>query len=141
MPAYLFRCETCALKFERIVKVGVSAHPCPECEAPVQRVLEGQTFGHAFEEPPHPTNSGIYDYDNPSADKAVGRDAFKKWADYEERKKFKENLRKSSGTHALTRTSFTVGNNYAPMTTEAYTKRVKEGKEVVRAIQEHKNEP
>ena len=139
MPAYMFFCQVCKIRFEKLVGSQVATVICSECKSPCHRTLEGQGFSHAFEEPANPTNSGVHSYQSPSADMAVGRDAHKKWADYENKKKLKEKIRTESGTHALARVSPDVnGQVYSPMSDKAYEKRVTEGKELFRVYTESK---
>lgn len=137
MPLYLFSCPKCSFRFERLVPVSCESHPCPDCAEPAPRTVKGQTFSHAFEEPATPTNSGVHSYDNPSADMAVGRDAAKKWEEYEGRKKVKEKIRRESGTHALSWAS-PGQDGYVPMSPDAYKKRVETGKELFRRAAEQK---
>lgn len=140
MPAFLFFCSSCVYRFEKIVSSNVDKYPCPDCGGSCVRTLEGQSFAHAFEEPAVPTNSGVTDYDHPSADKAVGRDADKKWEELTERKKFKEKLRANSGTHALQRTAMEAGNHFRALSKEEYANRVQVGKELVRKYNEQEKE-
>lgn len=32
MPIYEYACESCGHEFEKLVRMGASAPPCPECE-------------------------------------------------------------------------------------------------------------
>lgn len=33
MPIYEYACDTCGHQFEKLVRIGAEAPPCPECEA------------------------------------------------------------------------------------------------------------
>jgi hypothetical protein len=80
-------------------------HACPKCKDQVPRFWDGQGFSFDFSEGgKSPANSGVTKHDYPTADQAVGRSADKRWAEYREREKVKEEVRKKGGTRALNRT-------------------------------------
>lgn len=117
MPKYSFECSTCSLRFERVLKMGDNpTHDCPECKEEVPRLWEGFAFG--FETNPNaPTgNTGVHQQDYPTADQAVGRSAADRWAQYESRKKVKDEARKQGKTNALIRHEGESYVEYEPMT-------------------------
>ena len=117
MPRYSFECDACALRFERVLKMGDNpTHDCPQCKQEVPRLWEG--FGFGFEASPGaPTgNTGVHGQDYPTADQAVGRSAADRWTQYESRKKVKDEVRKQSGSHALIRHEGEGYVDYEPMT-------------------------
>lgn len=104
MPKYSFDCGSCSLNFSRSLKIGdYKSLPCPNCGADAARVFEG--FGFNFAPGGSaPANSGVSKHDYPTADYAVGSDADKRWAEYAEREKVKNQVRKVTGTRNLVRT-------------------------------------
>lgn len=103
MPKYKFSCQMCDTEFERTLRMDTHpTHECPTCQEEAPRVFEG--FAHAFAPGTGAAgNSGVHDYDNPSADKIVGRSAEDRWAVFREREKVKKKVREASGTNALLR--------------------------------------
>jgi len=106
MPRYTFHCqqEGCNLRFTRTLKMGPwPTHPCPTCKEESPRLWEG--FGFAFEAGAGSAqaNTGVHDQDYPSADKVVGRSADVRWAEYRERQKVKDRVRKKGGSALLRR--------------------------------------
>lgn len=43
MPIYEYECGTCGARFEKLVRVGAEAPPCPECESIEVRKLISQS--------------------------------------------------------------------------------------------------
>ena len=39
MPIYEYECTSCMYRFEKLVRIGADAPPCPECEASEVRKL------------------------------------------------------------------------------------------------------
>lgn len=115
MPRYTFECTECELRFERTLKLGEHpGHPCPNCQHQASQVMSG--FGFSFKAGNGPTaNSGVHDLDYPSADKAVGRSADKRWDYVGRREKAKQEARDKGGTHALIRHSGHGFIDYEPM--------------------------
>lgn len=94
MPVYEFMCDDCGIQFERLYKSiskADNAAPCPECGEPSRKLVSAAN--HTFAHPPSqtrgvlPPNTGTSDDWN--YDKAIGRDAAKKWSAIEERRKHK----------------------------------------------------
>ena len=115
MPWYAFECPDCSVRFERNLRLAShESYPCPNCA--VAAPLVPSEFGFAFEEGGGaPANSGVHDLDYPSADRAVGRSAGKRWAHIEAREKVKRQAREQGGTHALIRHTGTDYIDYEPM--------------------------
>lgn len=103
MPKYQFACQVCSTEFERTLRMETHpTHECPTCKEQAPRLFTG--FAHAFAEGNgSPGNSGVHDFDNPSADKIVGRSAEERWDIFREREKIKKKVRETSGTNALLR--------------------------------------
>jgi putative FmdB family regulatory protein len=102
MPTYTFKCPSCSLRFEKSLKVNEDhGIPCPSCGVAVNK-LPPSSVGMKMAEPTKIPKD---------IDKAVGKDAEKKWMDYEEKKKVKEKLRKESGSEKL---SVDFDRNYQP---------------------------
>jgi putative FmdB family regulatory protein len=117
VPKYVFECQTCDTRFERILKMANhTTHDCPGCHDAAPRVLDGQGFAFQFEASKGaPGNSGVHADDYPTADKAVGKSADERWALLRERDKVKEEARKLGGTHALIRHTAPDYIDYEPM--------------------------
>jgi len=88
VPLYEFQCE-CGLQFEKLFKrvTDVKTLPCPTCGSDAKKMMSASNF--SFTHPQSqmngmaPPNTGTSDDWN--FDKAIGRDAEKKWADVEKR--------------------------------------------------------
>jgi putative FmdB family regulatory protein len=88
VPLYEFQCE-CGLQFEKLFKriTDVKTLPCPTCGNDAKKMMSASNF--SFTHPPNqlngmaPPSTGTSDDWN--FDKAIGRDAEKKWADVEKR--------------------------------------------------------
>ncbi len=115
MPQYTFECQTCNLRFSRLLKMeNHTIHECPNCKDEAPRVIEG--FAFQFEKGTGaPGNSGVHADDYPTADKAVGRSADERWALMNARNKVKDEARKMGGTHALIRHTGPDYIDYEPM--------------------------
>ena len=138
MPKYIFECPQCVVRFERNLKVGEhTTHECPQCQDQAPLVIEG--FGFAFAAGSGAqANSGVHDQDYPTADKAVGRSAAKRWAHLRERDKVKQAARAQGGTHALIRHSGRDHIDYEPMSDAGREARRGLAKEVLKATKEGK---
>lgn len=104
MPKYAFECQSCNLKFDKILKMGDhSTHDCPNCHDTAPQLIEGFAFG--FKDVPNapPGNTGVHKDDYPTADHVVGKDSDKRWEQYRERDKVKNQVRQAGNTHALIR--------------------------------------
>ena len=115
MPKYVFECQECNLRFERVLSMGADiTHPCPECKEEAPRVVEGFTFGFK-DSPGAVANSGVHKHDYPTADQAVGKDAEKRWETIAAREAVKTEARKQGGTDALIRRTAPDHIDYEPM--------------------------
>lgn len=95
MPMYEFKCPSCDLIFEKLIrKTEVKSHSCPACDAEAPKKLAG--FGFQFASGKVPGNTGVdsLDYD---VDKAVGRDAEKRWEAVKDRKAYKRQVQHDNG--------------------------------------------
>ena len=89
MPLYEFQCNSCGLQFEKLFKrvTDVRTLECPSCGNDAKKMVSASNF--SFTHPQSqlngmaPPNTGTSDDWN--FDKAIGRDAEKKWADVEKR--------------------------------------------------------
>jgi putative FmdB family regulatory protein len=144
VPKYVFECQACNLRFERILKMGDHAlHPCPECKDDAPGVITNIS-GFAFAPGGTATaNSGVHDQDYPTADKAVGRSAEVRWEMMGRRNEVKEEARKQGQTHALIRHTGAGYIDYEPMSDvglNAHRKLAKTAIATVRANNEAKKE-
>ena len=110
MPSYEYRCEPCEVVFEELllqredVKAYAKEHPCPKCGESASRVLSRTNFqfkGISEGDPTRRGSSGSHDLDYPSADKAVGRSANRKWKEYDRKFAARAEARKELGTNAV----------------------------------------
>ena len=90
MPIYEFQCDDCGVRFEKLYKLmskAENAAPCPECAVPARKLVS--SVNHTFKHNPSqlrgplPPNTGTSD--DWKFDKAVGRDAAKRWEKIEQR--------------------------------------------------------
>lgn len=44
MPIYEYECTSCGHRFEKMVKIGAEAPPCPECAANVRKLISQSAF-------------------------------------------------------------------------------------------------
>ncbi|MBX2803820.1 MAG: zinc ribbon domain-containing protein [Myxococcales bacterium] len=44
MPIYEYQCSECGHRFERLVRIGADAPPCPECSAEVRKLISQSGF-------------------------------------------------------------------------------------------------
>jgi len=83
VPVYEYQCDACGLKFDRLRKMSESDDPqsCLECGSVTRKLVS--TVNHAFVHPASqtrgtaPPNTGTSDDWN--YDKAIGRDAARRW--------------------------------------------------------------
>lgn len=83
LPIYEYLCEECGLKFDRLRKMSESdaPQPCLECGTEARKLVSAAN--HAFAHPASqtrgmaPPNTGTSDDYN--FDKAIGRDAARRW--------------------------------------------------------------
>lgn len=96
MPIYVFTCQTCGLRFEKLFRrvSDDKEHPCSECGGVGKRQVTAASF--SFKHPQSqlrgalPPNTGTSDDFN--FDKAIGRDAEKKWAKIHENNAAKDKV-------------------------------------------------
>ncbi len=141
MPKYAYYCEPCNLIFERTLKMGLNPHyTCPECQEKAPREWDGEDFGLQFAAPPdrHPADSGVHHQDYPTADRAVGASAEKRWLTYEEKKAVKAKARREGQTHALIRHDGDGFIDYEPMSLAGREARKKMGKDAFKALEAQK---
>lgn len=132
MPKYVFECPVCKVRFERNLKVGTHpTHECPECHDQAPLVMSG--FGFSFAEGgASAANSGVHDQDYPTADKAVGRSAKRRWDYIKSRDVVKGEARKQGETHALIRHTGDGFIDYEPMSDQGRKARKRLTKEAIR---------
>jgi hypothetical protein len=124
MPTFEYYCEKCKALFEEIlilpddIKQYSQKHPCGKCHELASRVPISLTSPPVFKAPAGQTQgsgvhgqSGSHDLDYPTLDKAIGRSSEKKWAEYAKRKSARDQIRKESGTNAIS----TAGGRTAPV--------------------------
>jgi len=135
MPIYEFFCDECNLRFEKIFyKISDEKKlECPNCGKLSNRVPS--IFGHKFSESTKIPKD---------IDLKVGKDAERRWLEYEDRKKEKEKVREKYGTQRLSRDS---EGNYSPVSVTKDDKQVSEKeavnlrKEMYRDFYKIKNDP
>ena len=134
MPKYEFECQTCNLLFSRNLAMGeYSVYECPKCNCDAPRVWDG--FAVKFDSGDKPQGTtGVHSEDYPTADKAVGKSAEKRWVEIGERDKVKNEARKKGGTHALIRHSGKNYIDYEPMTETGRAARRKLAKHTVEKL-------
>lgn len=102
MPTYSFKCDKCSLRFEKSLKINENHQiKCQSCGHEVSK-LPATGVGLKFSEPTKIPKD---------IDKAVGKDAEKRWMELEEKKKVKEKIRHDSGSEKL---SVDFDGNYQP---------------------------
>ena len=112
MPSYRYFCKACDAIFEDLlisteeIKSYSQEHPCPVCEAVCPKIPSAANFKFAGPAGSDPTSgrssSGSHDLDYPSLDKAVGRSANRKWKSFSEKKKVRDQVRRETGSIAIT---------------------------------------
>jgi putative FmdB family regulatory protein len=96
MPRFDFQCEHCGLLFEKLFqKSEVSdTAPCLKCSKDSQRLLP--QVGFSFGSGKTVGNTGVDSLDS-SIDKAVGRDADKRWESVKVRDHYKREVQRDNG--------------------------------------------
>ena len=113
MPIFEYYCEKCEIIFEDTLTLKSEieefreSHPCPQCNELAVRD-KVTTLNFKFAAPPGPTagtgvhgQSGVHDLDYPRLDKAVGRSADLKWANFSRQKAARDQIRRQAGTNSL----------------------------------------
>jgi putative FmdB family regulatory protein len=111
MPMYQYSCSSCTAEFEELltlpeeVKKYRNNHPCPSCGKTAKRV-KVSSFSFNFKGGVRGTSgvngqSGSHDLDYPNLDKAVGRSADAKHAQYARRLEARNRIRKETGSMAI----------------------------------------
>jgi putative FmdB family regulatory protein len=95
MPIYEYQCSECGLRFEKLFRSiqEVPEQPCAECGKPAQKLVSAVSFQFVHKQGLRgalPSNTGTSDDWN--FDKAIGRDAEKKWSHIEERNSGKDGV-------------------------------------------------
>lgn len=95
MPMLEFHCPSCSLRFEKLVrKKNVTSHACPSCDTESPKMLSA--FGFKFASGKVVGNSGVDSLDS-SVDRAVGRDAEKRWEAVKDRNAYKRQVQHDNG--------------------------------------------
>lgn len=95
MPMFEFKCESCYLRFEKLVKNRDTTHyNCPECGSNSERQLSA--FGFQFASGKTTGNTGVDSLDS-SVDKSVGRDADRRWEMIKNRRAYKQQVQYDNG--------------------------------------------
>lgn len=104
MPNYTFKCDNCSTRFEKSLKLDQSGKGvlCPICGNKTSNKLPPSGVGFKMAESKKIPKD---------IDLAVGKDAEKRWEEYEEKKKLKEKIRKETGSERL---SVDFDGNYQP---------------------------
>lgn len=112
MPSYEYFCQACDATFDDLlisteeIKLYSKEHPCPSCGAICPKIPSVTNFtfkGPAGSDPTSGrSSSGSHDLDYPSLDKAVGRSANRKWKSFSEKKKARDQVRRETGSIAIT---------------------------------------
>lgn len=96
MPIYEYQCESCGLRFERLWRSIGSATdtvPCKACSEKAKRMISSFAFKFNHSSGVNgaaPSNTGTSDDWN--YDKAIGRDAERKWAEIDKRNAGKDRV-------------------------------------------------
>lgn len=102
MPTYTFKCSKCSLRFEKSLKLSEDKKvECISCGSETNK-MPPTGVGLKMAEPTKIPKD---------IDKAVGKDAEKRWMEYEEKKKVKDKIREESGSKRL---SVDPDGNYQP---------------------------
>jgi hypothetical protein len=141
------------VRFEKLYKrisTADKAAPCPECKEPARKLVSAanHTFKHSQSQTrgPLPPNTGTSDDWN--ADKAIGRDAAKRWAKIDERNREKARVLReahkdgiAAGPEHLVRTRETTsdgreaGGSYRVIT-EGERKAVNAGRKAAESVRQ-----
>lgn len=141
MPKYQFECADCNVRFERTLKIGShTTHSCPSCKDPAPLVISDFGFNFAEVAGSSHANTGVHDHDYPTADKAVGRSASRRWEHIKAREKIKAEARKQGDTPALIRHTGDGYIDYEPMSDQGREARRKLVREAEKATQSTKSE-
>lgn len=97
MPIYEYQCDSCGLRKEHFwtrISIAQDTIPCVECQEPMRKLVSAASFKFAHSEkqirgaaPPNTGTSDDWNYD-----KAIGRDAEKKWGIIEQRNQEKDRV-------------------------------------------------
>lgn len=123
MPIFVYQCEHCGLRFEKLWRsqaaaADASTHECKGCGEPADKQVTAanHTFAHK-PSGPVPQNTGVHSIDY-NYDRVIGRDAAEKWKQIEAREAEKKRvLRHSPGKDKsdLRRTLPEAGGGYEVM--------------------------
>lgn len=114
MPQYEYSCESCEVEFTEMLMTKeeseryLKSHPCPICGNDASRLMSSFAFGFKGsvrgQSGVH-GNSGVHDLDYPTLDKAVGRSSEVRWKNIKKRQEYVNQVRKETGSFALTEDS------------------------------------
>ena len=97
MPIYEYQCDDCGIRKEKLwrrISTAKPTIPCPECEKDMRKLISAASFKfvHPASQTPGtlPPNTGTSDDFN--YDKAIGRDAERKWKKIEKRNSEKDRV-------------------------------------------------
>lgn len=141
MPKYVFECQVCATRFDRVLKMGdYPTYACPSCKEEAPRLFAGSGFGFGFAAPVNGSlaNTGVHSQDYPTADQIVGNSAEKRWETYIKRESVKKVVRQKGASPALARLDGDGFTEYAAMVP---AERQARGKLVDYAVAIEKQEP
>lgn len=144
MPVYEYQCDSCGFRKEQFwarISTAKDTIPCAECKDPMRKLVSAASFKFAHSEkqvrgaaPPNTGTSDDWDYD-----KAIGRDAEKKWGVIEKRGAEKDRvIRNEKGNGLdLKRNQLvpTVEGGYRPIKEEERI-RVNEGRKIAAELNE-----
>lgn len=142
MPLYLYFCENCDLKFEKLNKLENRELPssCPVCGKLSNRTYSGSTFGISSKLDPKKDTI----YSPKEIDKVIGESAAKKWEGYNGRWKGVYDKRRSKRWAGKEPQIIDIpkegDGSYRPLLHLGDKKQRKLRKEYSEAFQEHKKE-
>lgn len=145
MPSYDFKCPACGLIFDAFVRDHTTdAVPCIDCKGPAKRSPVA-AVNFVFGEGKEVGNTGVDSLDT-SLDKAVGRDAQRRWEFVKDRQSQKRRIQRDcaegntgdGGATPLKRNPDT--GEYAPMRAHEVSRFTRLHKEYDKMFQEHRQE-
>ena len=128
MPIREYKCEPCNAEFEEVltssedIKEFETWYPCPGCGGRAERLgvsVTNFTFkgGVRGESGVH-GQSGVHDLDYPVLDKAIGRSSAKRWERIRREQAQRDQVRKETGSVALSKVPGKEANTFVPTDTE-----------------------
>ncbi len=152
MPVYDYQCDSCGLRKDHFwtrISIAKDTIPCPDCKTDMRKLVSAANFkfSHSASQtrgmaPPNTGTSDDWNYD-----KAIGRDAEKKWGVIEQRNSEKDRVIRHERENGLVlkRNQLvpTADGGYRPIKEEERVK-VNEGRQVaadLNAAISKKNQP